>query len=122
VVRTVGLQALYLKGQRGKRTGIKGVKVLRAAFDASIPESILDAIRPHLSKYQDLVDFLGRAMVEYEEKQGDQEPIRGALSSGSKDDLLSSSRNRVERQGPTSRSRNGQEVSEAISANVRIWF
>jgi hypothetical protein len=59
-------------------------------------------------------------MVEYEEKQGDQEPIRGALSSGSKGGLLSSSRNRVERQGPTSRSRNDQEVSEAISANVRI--
>jgi hypothetical protein len=74
------------------------VKVLRAAFDDGIPESILDAIRPHLSKYQDLVDFLGRAMVKYEEEQGYQGPIQRALSSGSKEDLLSSSRNRVERQ------------------------
>jgi hypothetical protein len=120
VVRAVGLQALYLKGQRGKWTGIKGVKVLRAAFDVGISESILDTIRPHLSKYQDLVDFLGRAMVEYEEEKGDREPNRRSISSGSKDDLSSSSSSRIERQGRTSRSRNDQEVSEAMSKNRRI--
>jgi hypothetical protein len=59
-------------------------------------------------------------MAECEEEQGDQGPIQRALSSGSKDDLLSSTRNRVERQGPISRSRNDQEVCEATSANVRI--
>jgi hypothetical protein len=81
---------LYLKGQRGKWTGIKGVKVLRAAFDVGILESILDTIRPHLSKYQDLVDFLGRAMAEYEEEQEGQGPIQRVLSSELKDDLSSS--------------------------------
>jgi hypothetical protein len=121
VVRAVGLQALYLKGQRGKWTGIKGVKVLRAAFDAGVSEKILDTIRPHLSHYQNLVDYLGRALVEYEEEQADQEPSRRALSSGSESDLRSISKSRAERRGRPSRTRNDQEVSEAASPNVRVW-
>jgi hypothetical protein len=121
VVRAVGLQALYLKGQRGKWTGIKGVKVLRAAFEVGMSESILDTIRPHLSKYQDLVDFLGTALVEYEQEQEDQGPSRRVLPSGSQGELSSSSRRRGEGQGRISRSRNDQEVSETMSANMRIW-
>jgi hypothetical protein len=110
VVRAVGLQALYLKGQRGKWTGIKGVKILRAAFDAGIPETILDTIRPHLSSYQNLVDFLGRAMIQYEEEEGDQEPSQSTLSSGSKDDLSPSLSSRVAQQGPLRRSVSDQQV------------
>jgi hypothetical protein len=115
VVRAVGLQALYLKGQRGKWTGIKGVKILRAAFDAGIPESILDKIRPHLSSYQNLVDFLGRAMVQYEEEQGDLEPSQPALSSGSNDDLSSTLSSRVARPGPIRKSVSDPQVSQYTS-------
>jgi hypothetical protein len=120
VVRAVGLQALYLKGQRGKWTGIKGVKVLRAAFDVGIPEGILHSIRPHMSTYQKLVDFLGRAVSEYEEEQGLEGPPQRAISSGSKDELSSSSSSQIEPQVPTSRARQDQEVSEATSAKMTI--
>ena len=120
VVRAVGLQALYLKGQRGKWTGIKGVKVLRAAFDAGVSEKILDTIRPHLSHYQALVDYLGRALVEYEEEQEDQGRSQRTLSSGSEGDLPSTSKSQMERRGHTSRTRNDQEVSEAASAYTGV--
>jgi Ankyrin repeats (3 copies) len=69
VVRAVVLQALFLKGQRGKWTGIKGVKILRAALDVGVSEKILDQIRPHMSSYQKIVDYLGRAMVEMNQEQ-----------------------------------------------------
>jgi len=69
VVRAVVLQALFLKGQRGKWTGIKGVKILRAALDVGVSEKILDQIRPHMSSYQKIVDYLGKALVEMNQEQ-----------------------------------------------------
>jgi len=120
IVRAVGLQALYLKGQRGKWTGIKGVKILRAAFDAGVSESILDTIRPHLSSYQTLVDFLGRAMVQYQEEQGDQEPSQLALPSGIEDDFSSSLSSRVAQQDPVRKSVSDREVSELSCSNFTI--
>lgn len=110
VVKTIGLQALYLKGQRGKWTGIKGVKILQAAFEVGVSETILEGIRPHMSTYQDIVDFLGRALTQYQEEQN---PRRSIRSSGSQLELPSSSTRRVERQVTFNGSGNDQEVSEA---------
>jgi hypothetical protein len=110
VVKTIGLQALYLKGQRGKWTGIKGVKILQAALEVGVSETILERIRPHMSTYQDIVDFLGRALTQYQEEQN---PRRSIRSSGSQLELPSSSTRRVERQVTFNGSGNDQEVSEA---------
>jgi hypothetical protein len=110
VVKTLRLQALYLKGQRGKWTGIKGVKILQAALEVGVSETILERIRPHMSTYQDIVDFLGRALTQYQEEQN---PRRSIRSSGSQLELPSSSTRRVERQVTFNGSGNDQEVSEA---------
>jgi hypothetical protein len=110
VIKAIGLQALYLKGQRGKWTGIKGVKILQAAFEVGVPETILEKIRPHMSQYQDIVDYLGTALAQYQEEQNPHRSIRSPRSQG---ELPSSSTRRVERQVTFNGSGNGQEVSEA---------
>ena len=50
VIKALELQALYLKGQRGKRTGIKGAKLFQAAFEVGVPDSILERIRRHMAE------------------------------------------------------------------------
>jgi hypothetical protein len=118
VIKAIGLQALYLKGQRGKWTGIKGVKILQAALEVGVPETIIEKIRPHMSTYQDIVDYLGTALVQYQEEQN----LRRSLCSpGSQGELPSSSTRRVERQVTFNGGRNGQEVSESLSASLRFW-
>jgi len=75
VVRAVAVQALMLKGQRGKWTGIKAVRLLKTAIQCGISESIIDQVTPFLSSYQKLVDFLGRASQQMREEQQLQQQI-----------------------------------------------
>jgi hypothetical protein len=67
VVRKVGMEILILKGQRGKWTGIKGVRVMRAAISAGVSEKLLDQLRPHLQSSYKLLDFLKDATMNPDE-------------------------------------------------------
>ena len=111
IAKAVGLQALYLKGQRGKWTGIKGVKLLQAAFEVGVPDTVLQNIRPHLAAYQGIVDFLGTALIQYQEEQNTRESTRSIRSQGDIP-LSSTSRRRAGQQLALDGSGNGRRVSE----------
>ncbi|KAF7512718.1 hypothetical protein GJ744_000285 [Endocarpon pusillum] len=64
VVRAVGFEVMLLKGTKGKWTGIKGVRLMKAAIRAGIEPSILGSVRPYLSSYQTALDFLTTAVVQ----------------------------------------------------------
>lgn len=69
VMRAVGFKAIVLKGTKGKWTGIKGVQLMKAALRAGVDPSVLDAVRPFLSSYERMVEFLGRAVNQMNEEQ-----------------------------------------------------
>lgn len=63
VLKKVLWEIAILKGQRGKWTGIKGVRVMRAAMSAGVSEKLLDELRPHLQSSYRLLDFLKDATL-----------------------------------------------------------
>ena len=64
VLRAVGIQALMMKGTPGKWTGVKGVRVMKAAIAAGVSPDLVDRIAPHLSDISRLIDFLRTAIYE----------------------------------------------------------
>ena len=63
VLKKVLWEIAILKGQRGKWTGIKGVRVMRAAMSAGVSETLLEKLRPHLQSSYQLLDFLKNATI-----------------------------------------------------------
>lgn len=62
ILKAIALQYLTLIGKQGKWTGLKGVRILKAAIDAGLPSGIVDYIAPHLSDITKLIQFLQRAV------------------------------------------------------------
>ena len=58
---------LILKGQPGKWTGIKGVRILRAANPTGVSEKLLGEIRPHLRRGYKMLDVLKNATMNRED-------------------------------------------------------
>ena len=52
------LEALNLKGQKGKWTGIKAVKVLRKAYADDVPENLVVFLGAHLNQIQKILEDL----------------------------------------------------------------
>jgi hypothetical protein len=69
MVRAVVLEAFALKGQRGKWTGIKAVRVLQTALRMGASDSLIDKITPSLSSYDQLVQLICKASKQHAEEQ-----------------------------------------------------
>ncbi len=52
------VEMLRLKGQKGKWTGIKAIKVLRIAYADNVPEILLDFMEPNLNGIQEILTDL----------------------------------------------------------------
>lgn len=77
LVRAVLLEGLSLKGQRGKWTGIKAVKLLQTALRMGAPESIIDKATPFLSSFQSLLEVICKASKEYTEERQQKRELAG---------------------------------------------
>jgi hypothetical protein len=62
ILKAIALQSLMLTRKQGKWTGLKGVRILKAAIDAGLSPEIVDYIAPHLSDITKLIQFLQRAV------------------------------------------------------------
>lgn len=69
LVRAVMLEAFALKGQRGKWTGIKAVRLLQTAIRMGASERIIDRAAPFLSSYERLVAVICEAAKQHEEEK-----------------------------------------------------
>ena len=85
VLRAVGIQALMMKGKSGKWTGIKGVRVMKAAIAARVSPDLVDRIAPHLSDISRLIDFLRTAVYELGDPKTQAKRLDGR-SRGRRDD------------------------------------
>ncbi|ETN38534.1 uncharacterized protein HMPREF1541_06570 [Cyphellophora europaea CBS 101466] len=68
ILKTLVLQTLVLKGQRGKWTGIKGVTVLREAIKAGMPDGVVDRLAPHLGDAGDILEWLKMSLNDYNQE------------------------------------------------------
>lgn len=68
LVRAVLMEALSLKGQRGKWTGIKAVRLLQTAIRMGASESIIESAAPFLSDYERLIEVVTQAFKQRTEE------------------------------------------------------
>lgn len=61
------LEILVLKGQPGKWTGIKGVRILRVVYPTGVSEEFLAELRPNLRRGYKILDFLKDATMNRED-------------------------------------------------------
>jgi hypothetical protein len=88
VLRAVGIQALMLKGKPGKWTGIKGVRVMKAAIGAGVSPDLVDRIAPHLSDISRLIDFLRQAVYDLGDPKAQAKRLGGRSGRGRDDDEI----------------------------------
>ncbi|KAJ9603770.1 hypothetical protein H2200_011956 [Cladophialophora chaetospira] len=69
LVKAVVLEGFSLKGQRGKWTGIKAVRLLQVAMRMGASESIIQRAAPFLSSYEQLVKVICEASKQHTEEQ-----------------------------------------------------
>lgn len=89
VLRAVGIQALMMKGKPGKWTGIKGVRVMKAAIAAGVSPNLVDRIAPHLSDISRLIEFLRQAVYDLGDPKTQAKRLGGRSRGGYVDDDVS---------------------------------